>query len=68
MVKMASNLMGGDLGDLENSGQTIVWKSGRDSYLYLACTKQLNDKTVICSGVVLSCKKKKKERKKVKRL
>lgn len=54
MVKMASNLTGGDLGDLENSGQTIVWKSGRDLYLYLACTKQLNDKTVICSGVALS--------------
>lgn len=61
MVKMASNLMGGDLGDLENSGQTTVQKSGRGMYLYLACTKQLNDKTVICSGVALSCKKKKKK-------
>lgn len=61
MVKMASNLMGGDLvWAVENSGQTLVWKSGRNLYLYLVCTKQLNGKIVICSGVPLSCKKKEK--------
>lgn len=60
MKKMASNLTGGDLvWAVENSGQTFVWKLGRDLYLYFAYTKEINGKTVICSGVALSCKKRK---------
>lgn len=60
-VKTASNLTGEELvWAVENCGQTLAWKTGRDLCLHLAGPKQLNDKTVVCSGVALSCKKKEK--------